>query len=252
MLMANSALREEPASQTPGASALLHVAIIMDGNGRWAAARGLPRIEGHRRGIQSVKNVLEACPDLGIGRLTLYAFSTENWRRPADEVRGLMGLFRQYLRRESAELVRRGVRIRFIGERSNLEGDLIESMNQLERDSEGGTQLALDVALNYGARAEIAAAARSLARKVARGELPPEAVNEAALEAELFTYGASDPDLVIRTSGEQRLSNFLLWQAAYSEFYFAKTHWPDFDRVTLEQALENFRARDRRFGALSR
>ncbi len=251
MLKAGSALKKDPASQTPGAADSLHVAIIMDGNGRWAAARGLPRIEGHRRGVQTVRRIVEACPDLGIDRLTLFAFSTENWRRPADEVRGLMGLFRHYLRKESAELVRQGARVRFIGDRTALEPDLIQSMEQLERETASGARVALDVALNYGSRAEIAAAARRLAVRVARGEIAPEAIDEAAVEAELFTCGASDPDLVIRTSGEQRLSNFLLWQAAYAEFYFAAEHWPDFDRASLERALRSFRGRDRRFGAIA-
>jgi len=250
MLNAISALRERPARQTNGAGGL-HVAIIMDGNGRWAAARGLPRIEGHRRGVQTVRTIVEACPELGVDRLTLFAFSTENWRRPADEVRGLMGLFRHYLRKEGAELVRQGARVRFIGDRAPLETDLLKAMEWLEAETASGGRIALDVALNYGARAEIAAAARSLALKAARGEIAPEAIDEAAVEAELFTRGASNPDLVIRTSGEQRLSNFLLWQAAYSEFYFAPEHWPDFDRASLARALESFRGRERRFGAVA-
>jgi len=251
MLKPSAALMQEPASQTPADADSLHVAIIMDGNGRWAAARGLPRIEGHRRGVQTVRRIIEACPELGVDRLTLFAFSTENWRRPADEVRGLMGLFRHYLRKESAELVRQGARVRFIGDRSALEPDLIVSMELLERETASGDRLALDVALNYGSRAEIAAAARRLAEKAARGEIAPAAIDEDALTAELFTHGASDPDLVIRTSGEQRLSNFLLWQSAYAEFYFAPEHWPDFDRASLERALGSFRGRERRFGAVA-
>ena len=228
-----------------------HVAIIMDGNGRWAQARGKPRLFGHHAGARRVREILEACPDLGVSRLTVFAFSTENWRRPADEVRGLMGLFRQYLRKQSDELIRQGAKVRFIGDRSQLEPDLIQSMTRLERGSAHGARLALDVALNYGSRAEVAAAARSLAEKAARGEISPEAIDEAALEAELFTRGAADPDLVIRTSGEQRLSNFLLWQAAYAEFYFAEEHWPDFDPEAFERALTSFRGRERRFGALA-
>ncbi len=263
MLKASSALRQETEPSTPVAEVRravsdggerpepLHVAIIMDGNGRWAKARGLPRLEGHRRGVKAVQSIVESCADLGVGRLTLFAFSTENWRRPSEEVQGLMSLFRHYLRRESAQLVERGARVRFIGDRSVLASDLIDSMTRLERESAGGSKLSLDVALNYGARSEIAAAARALAGKVARGEISADAIDEGALEAELFTRGAADPDLVIRTSGEQRLSNFLLWQAAYSEFYFTEEHWPDFDRASLERALESFRGRNRRFGAVA-
>ena len=228
-----------------------HVAIVMDGNGRWAARRGLPRLEGHRRGADALRRVVEACPDLGVETLTLFAFSTENWRRPEDEVRGLMGLLRRYLRRETAELEEHQVRVRFIGERSALDADIQAMMGAIEARTETHRRFTLVLAINYGGRADIAAAARRLAREVACGARSPESVDEAALGGALATVGLSDPDLVIRTSGEQRISNFLLWQCAYSEFVFTPELWPDFDRAALERALAVYGARERRFGAVA-
>ena len=219
----------------------------MDGNGRWARARGLPRTVGHHRGVEAVRRTVEAAADLGIGYLTLFGFSTENWGRPEDEVSELMGLLRKYLRSEVAELHRNGVRLQVIGDRSRLLDivDLIDNAEQVTRDN---TTLRLTVALSYGARQEITAAARRLAEAVRDGELPLDRLDEAALAERLFTNGMPDPDLVIRTSGEKRISNFLLWQAAYAELVFVDTLWPDFNRDHLEMAIGEFQRRDRRYG----
>ncbi len=225
-----------------------HVGVIMDGNGRWARARGLPRLEGHRRGAESVRAVIRACPDLGVEVLTLYAFSTENWRRPASEVAGLMELFRAYFLREADELEREGVRVTFLGDPRRLPGDVQEMMRMLEERTRHGRRLRLVVALNYGARAEIVSAARRLAERVAAGEIAVDDVDEAAFTTALDTADLPDPDLVIRTSGEQRLSNFLLWQAAYAEFIFLEETWPEVTRESFERAIAAFRTRDRRFG----
>jgi undecaprenyl diphosphate synthase len=228
-----------------------HVAIIMDGNGRWAARRGLSRYAGHQRGVEALRGVVEACPDLGIRTLTLFAFSTENWRRPAAEVESLMLLFRRYLRREAAELVSKNVRVRFIGDRSSLAADIQAMMGSLEAQTESCDGLCVIVAVNYGGRADIAAAARRLAERVETGELTASSIDEDSVAAALSTAGHPDPDLVIRTSGEQRISNFLLWQCAYAEFVFAPELWPDFDRDAFERALGVFRGRQRRFGAVA-
>lgn len=228
-----------------------HVAIIMDGNGRWAARRGLPRLEGHRRGVEALRGVVEGCADWGVETLTLFAFSTENWRRPAEEVHGLMTLFRRYLRREAAELASKGVRVRFIGDRARLAPDIVALMAGVERQTAHCDKLTVVMAVNYGGRAEIAAAARRIAEDVARGALAPQDVDEAAIAARLETAGAPDPDLVIRTSGEHRISNFLLWQSAYAEFVFSSDLWPDFDRAALDAALGAFSVRERRFGAVA-
>ncbi|MDF2235473.1 polyprenyl diphosphate synthase [Albimonas sp. CAU 1670] len=227
-----------------------HVAIIMDGNGRWAKARGLPRLAGHRRGAETVRRIVEAAPDLGVEWLTLYAFSTENWKRSAEEVTGLMELFAIYIRREGRELKRRGARVRFIGERGRLAPDLAAAMARLEADTAQNDKLNLTIAINYGGRDEIAAAARRLAEDVAAGRLDPACVDAAALEARLNTCGFPDPDLVIRTSGEMRTSNFLPWQTAYSEFAFVDDFWPDFTVERFGEALASFGARQRRFGAV--
>lgn len=241
---------EKPSSDA--VSALLppprHVGVIMDGNGRWARAHGLPRLEGHRRGVETVREVIRVCPDLGIEVLTLYAFSTENWRRPPAEVAGLMQLFRLYFLKEAEELEREGVRVTFLGNAERLPSDVREMMRLLEERTAGGRRLRLVVALNYGARAEIASAARRLAERVAAGEISAEEVDEEALAASLDTADLPDPDLVIRTSGEQRLSNFLLWQAAYAEFIFLEETWPEITRESFERAISAFRTRDRRFG----
>ena len=227
-----------------------HVAIIMDGNGRWAARRGLSRYAGHQRGVEALRGVVEACPDLGIRTLTLFAFSTENWRRPAAEVESLMLLFRRYLRREAAELVSKNVRVRFIGDRSSLADDIQAMMGSLEARTTECDGLCVIVAVNYGGRADIVAAARRLAERVETGQLAASAIDEDSMAAALSTAGLPDPDLVIRTSGEQRISNFLLWQCAYAEFVFAPELWPDFDRDAFERALGDFRGRQRRFGAV--
>jgi undecaprenyl diphosphate synthase len=226
-----------------------HVAIIMDGNGRWATSRGLPRIAGHRRGAEAVRRTVNAAAELGIGYLTLFGFSSENWKRPLAEVDDLMGLLRHYLRGEIAELHRNGVRLRIIGQRSRLAPDivtLIENGESLTRDN---ARLNLTIALSYGGRDEIALAARAIARRVAMGELDPEAIDEDCFNGHLLTTGMPDPDLVIRTSGEKRISNFLLWQTAYAEFIFTDTLWPDFAKSDLENAVRDYHGRDRRYGA---
>jgi undecaprenyl diphosphate synthase len=225
-----------------------HIAIIMDGNGRWAEARGLPRIAGHRRGADAVRRTLTAAGELGVPCLTLFGFSSENWKRPHDEVDDLMGLLRHYLRGEIAELHKNGVRLRVIGDRGRLSADivaLIDNAEALTRDNQG---VNLTVALSYGGRAEIVAAARAIAAKAAMGRLAPEAIDEDLIAGHLFTADLPDPDLLIRTSGEQRISNFLLWQCAYAELVFIKTLWPDFGRGDLEQAIAEYGCRDRRYG----
>ena len=226
-----------------------HVAIIMDGNGRWAASRHLPRLAGHREGARAVRRTIEAAIDQGIGWLTLYAFSSENWRRPRAEVTDLTGLLRQYIRSELAELAEAGVRLRIIGETGRFPADIRADLQAAEARTAGNTRLNLTVALSYGARAELAAAARALARDVRAGSRDPETIDEAALAGRLFTAGMPDPDLLIRTSGERRLSNFLLWQCAYAEFVFQDVLWPDYDAARLAEALAEFAGRERRFGA---
>jgi undecaprenyl diphosphate synthase len=227
----------------------VHVAIIMDGNGRWATARGLPRIAGHRTGAEAVRRTVKAAAELGIGYLTLFGFSSENWKRPLSEIDGLMALLRHYLRGEIAEIHRNGVRLRVIGQRARLAPDivtLIENGEALTRDNTG---LQLTIALSYGGRDEIAAAARALAHRVAAGTLDPAAIDEMMVGEHMLTADMPDPDLVIRTSGEQRISNFLLWQTAYAEFSFTDTLWPDFAKSDLEKAVQDFHGRDRRYGA---
>jgi len=226
-----------------------HVAIIMDGNGRWAKARALPRIAGHRRGADAVRRTVEAAIELGISYLTLYGFSSENWKRPAGEVDDLMGLLRHYLRAEIAELHRNGVRVRIIGDRTRLATDIITLIDNAETLTRANTRLNLAVALSYGGRAEISAAARDIAIAVKAGRLNPEAIDEDLFSRYLLTADMPDPDLVIRTSGEQRLSNFLLWQTAYSELVFTNTLWPDFGKADLEQAVGDYHGRERRYGA---
>ena len=225
-----------------------HIAIIMDGNGRWAKARGLPRIAGHRRGADAVRRTLEAAGDFGVPYLTLFGFSSENWKRPHDEVDDLMGLLRHYLRGEIAELHRNGVRLRVIGDRTRLSLDIVALIDNAEGLTRDNRAINLTVALSYGGRAEIVEAARSVAAKAAAGRLAPEAIDENLIAAHLFTADLPDPDLLIRTSGEQRISNFLLWQCAYAELVFTKTLWPDFGRDDLEQAIAEFGGRERRYG----
>ena len=229
-----------------------HVAIIMDGNGRWAKARGLPRTLGHTKGVDAVRRTVRAAIELGIDYLTIYSFSSENWSRPADEIDDLMGLIKRFIRRDLAELHRNGVAIRVIGERGNLEPEMLGMIEEAERLTANNTALTLVVAFNYGARAEITSAAKRLACKVASGELLPTDITEESLAACLETHGIPDPELLIRTSGELRLSNFLLWQAAYTEFVFVESFWPDFGRKLLEEAIDIYHARDRRFGGLTK
>jgi len=228
-----------------------HVAIIMDGNGRWARSRGLPRTAGHRRGAESVRRAVENARALGVSYLTLYGFSSENWKRPATEVDDLMGLLRFYLRSEIDALSRNGVRVRVIGERERLPGDIVDLIDDAERITADNTALTLIVALSYGSRAEIVRAAAGLARACADGEIDPGRIDERAFEQRLFTADIPDPDLVIRTSGEQRLSNFLLWQCAYAELVFTDTLWPDFGREDFEMAVQEFQRRERRYGTAS-
>jgi undecaprenyl diphosphate synthase len=226
-----------------------HIAIIMDGNGRWAQARGLPRIAGHRRGAEALRRTLIAASELGIPYLTLFGFSSENWKRPSGEVNELMGLLRHYLRGEIAELHRNGVRLRVIGEISRLSADLVTLIANAEALTRDNRVINLTVALSYGGRAEIVAATRAIAVKVAEGSLDVEAVDEELIAGHLFTADLPDPDLLIRTSGEQRISNFMLWQCAYAELVFTKTLWPDFGRSDLEEAIADYCGRERRYGA---
>ena len=232
---------------TPGPN---HVAIIMDGNGRWAKARGLPRVAGHRRGADAVRRVVRGAGELGIPVLTLFAFSTENWTRPADEVADLMGLLRHYLRSELDELLKNGAKLRVIGDRAGLPDDIVRDISDAEKMTRANSRIDVNICINYGARAEILQATRSLARQVAAGELSPERIDEDRFERELLTAGVPDPDLLIRTSGEQRISKFLLWQCAYAELVFVDTLWPDFSKEHLEQAIAEFRRRERRYGGV--
>jgi undecaprenyl diphosphate synthase len=235
------------ADPTPGPN---HVAIIMDGNGRWAKARGLPRVAGHRRGADAVRRVVRGAGELGIPVLTLFAFSTENWTRPADEVNDLMGLLRHYLRNELDELHKNGARLRVIGNREGLASDIVRDISDAENMTRGNSRIDVNICINYGARAEILQAIRSLARQVAAGELSADRIDEDRFERELLTSGVPDPDLLIRTSGEQRISNFMLWQCAYAELVFVDTLWPDFGKEHLEQAIAEFRRRERRYGGV--
>ncbi|MFO1114140.1 MAG: isoprenyl transferase [Beijerinckiaceae bacterium] len=228
-----------------------HVGIIMDGNGRWAAQRSLPRFEGHRRGVEALRRTVRAAIDLGISWLTVYSFSSENWSRPKDEVRGLMGLLKRFIRNDLADLHANNVRIRVIGERDGLPSDIAPLLTEAEEVTRGNGGLNLVIAFNYGGRQEILAAARALARDAAAGRIDPDDIDADAFERRLSTAGIPDPDLVIRTSGEQRLSNFLPWQAAYSEFVFMPVLWPDFDKGCLAEALDEFARRERRFGGIS-
>jgi undecaprenyl diphosphate synthase len=226
-----------------------HVAIIMDGNGRWAASRHLPRLAGHREGARAVRRAIDAAMRSGVGWLTIYAFSSENWRRPAGEVLDLTGLLRHYLKSEIAELKANGVRVRIIGDRTRFDPDIQGDLVAAERATEGNTRLNLTVALSYGSRAEIVAAARVAAEAVREGRLDPARLDETVFAGFLATAGMPDPDLIIRTSGEQRLSNFLMWQAAYAELVFLDVLWPDFDATHFAAALAEYARRERRFGA---
>jgi undecaprenyl diphosphate synthase len=229
----------------------LHVAVIMDGNGRWAAARGLPRAEGHRRGVEALRDVVRAACELGVAYLTIFSFSSENWSRPASEIGDLFGLLRRFIRNDLKLLHRDGVRVRLIGERTGLEPDICALLNEAEELTRNNTRLNLVVAFNYGSRQEIARAAQRLAREVAEAKRDPESIDAEVLGRYLDAPDLPNPDLIIRTSGEQRLSNFLLWQAAYSELVFVPMHWPDFDRSALESAIAEYARRERRFGGLA-
>jgi undecaprenyl diphosphate synthase len=238
-----------PGDQGPQGKAE-HVAIIMDGNGRWAKARSKPRLYGHQAGAKRVREIVEACPQLGVRYLTVFAFSTENWKRTQTEVAGLMKLFKRYILSEAKKLVDAGVCVRFIGDRLRLEPRLVQLMDELEGMTSENSLVNLTIAINYGGRDEVARASRRMAQDVARGTLNPDSVNEQTLAKYLDTYVLPDPDLVIRTSGEARISNFLLWQSAYSEYEFVKTLWPDFTVTDFEEIISNFEVRERRFGGL--
>lgn len=228
-----------------------HVAIIMDGNGRWANARGLPRTFGHRKGVEAVRETVRAAAEAGVRYLTLFAFSSENWRRPEAEINDLFGLLKTFIRRDLAELHRENVRIRIIGDRTSLREDIRSPLLEAEETTRGNSSLTVVIAFNYGSRDEIARAAASLAADVAAGRLNASDINAQMIDERLDTADIPDPDLIIRTSGEERLSNFLLWQAAYAELMFVPDLWPDFTREVFFAALERFSARDRRFGGLS-
>ncbi|MCQ0093067.1 polyprenyl diphosphate synthase [Roseovarius sp. M141] len=225
-----------------------HVAVIMDGNGRWAQARGRPRLFGHHAGAKRVREIVNACPDLGVKYLTVFAFSTENWKRTQSEVAGLMSLFRRYISKEARALRDEGVRVRFIGDRVRLDAKLIGLMDELESITEGNDRIHLTIALNYGSRDEVSRAIKHLAEDVASGELSPTDVDEETLTRYLDTRVLPDPDLVIRTSGEARISNFLLWQSAYAEYEFVETLWPDFTKQIFAGIVSGYGGRDRRYG----
>jgi undecaprenyl diphosphate synthase len=229
----------------------VHVGVIMDGNGRWAARRGLPRIEGHQRGLEALRETVRAAIEFGLDYLTVYGFSMENWNRPVQEVADLMGLLKRYIHSDLSELHEAGVKVKVIGARANLKADILALLEEAEDRTKANSRLTLIVAFNYGSRQEIVAAARALAEGVAAGLIKASEIDETLFARHLDTAGIPDPDLIIRTSGEQRLSNFLMWQAAYSEFVFLPMHWPDFDRQAFSAALAEFSARERRFGGVT-
>lgn len=227
-----------------------HVAIIMDGNGRWAKARGLPRALGHKEGVEALRRTVEACRDLGVAHLTVFSFSTENWNRPQTEIDALFDLLRIFVRRDLARLHKDGVRIRIVGSRDGLSEEIISLIDEAIEKTRDNTRLTLNIAFNYGGRGEIVAAMQAIAREIEAGRIKAADVNEALIARMLWTADSPDPDLVIRTSGEFRLSNFLLWSGAYAELMFMDLWWPDFTRESLEKAIDAFRRRDRRFGGL--
>lgn len=249
--MTSSAAPSVPeAGQPVGGPVPAHVAIIMDGNGRWAKARGMPRAIGHERGVEALRRTVDAAAELGIKCLTVFSFSTENWSRPADEVNALFGLLRIYVNRDLKRLDREGVRIRIIGLREGLPSDILDLIEKAEKTTENNSKLHLTIAFNYGARAEILAATAALMRDAVEGKIDPDALTEADFSAKLSTAGLPEPDLLIRTSGEHRISNFLLWQLAYTEMVFVDIFWPDFGPENLARATEQFARRERRFGAV--
>jgi len=236
----------ETATQIPQ-----HVAIVMDGNGRWAKARGLPRLAGHKQGAEAVERIVRAAHDAGVKVLTLFAFSTENWKRPADEVSGLMSLLLQYMRSKTADMHKNNVRLKIIGDRSRLGKDIIATIESAEELTKANDGITVLMALSYSGRWDIENAMQKIAAKVQSNELQPTDITQDVIDAHLSTAGLPDPDLIIRTSGEHRVSNFLLWQGAYSEYYFTEAYWPDFDAATLSQAIESYQKRDRRFGKIN-
>ncbi len=248
-LSGSAAEAAEAVPRAAGAVVPAHVAIIMDGNGRWASRRALPKVAGHRAGVEAVRRTIRCAMEAGVGWLTLYAFSSENWRRPAGEVSDLTGLLRHFLRNEVAELDQAGVRLRVIGDRARFDRDIQVELEAAERRTAGNAKLTLVVALSYGGRAEIVAAARAVVEAALAGRLDPAALTEDGFAGLLSTAGIPDPDLIIRTSGEQRLSNFLLWQSAYAELVFLDVLWPDFAAAHFDEALAEFNRRERRFGA---
>ena len=227
-----------------------HIAIIMDGNGRWAKERGLERLEGHVRGAETVRRIVEECCRLGIGQLTLYSFSSENWKRPQQEVDFLMSLLKQYLVEERPEIMRQNIRFRVIGRRTELSQEVVREIEETERISSTNTGLTLALAVNYGSRAEIVDAVRAIADRVQRGELKPNEIDEATISNSLYTFGMPDPDLLVRTAGEMRVSNYLLWQISYAELWVTPIHWPDFSNDVFHSALREYAGRERRFGGL--
>ncbi|MBR2299057.1 MAG: isoprenyl transferase [Alphaproteobacteria bacterium] len=231
-------------------NALEHIAIIMDGNGRWALSHGLPRTAGHKKGAEVVIEIAKAAKEMGVKYLTLYAFSTENWKRPKDEVDTLMSLLRQYLSKDFDELNKNNIRICFIGEREMLDADIQTKMSELENLTANNTSATLQIALSYGSRAEIIHAVKQIATNVKNGDMSIESIDEKSISAMLYTKNVPDPDILIRTSGEQRLSNFLLWQLAYAEFFFTKTAWPDFTAEELKKIVSNYQTRERRYGQI--
>ncbi len=248
MNAAEKSVRPSPA--TGGGATPRHVAIIMDGNGRWAKARGLERTDGHREGVAAARRAVEAARDLGIEYLTLYSFSTENWRRPAGEIRDLMGLLKQFIVDDLPRLKEEGVKVRVIGDKDNLAADVKALVRRAERETEDNTKYTLQIAFNYGGRDELVRAARAAAEAVRRGDIAAGEIDEATFGRFLDTAGVPDPDLVIRTSGERRTSNFLNWQAAYAEYVFTGVLWPDFDANTFADAIAEYNARERRYGGV--
>ncbi|MEW5421028.1 isoprenyl transferase [Amorphus sp. 3PC139-8] len=239
-----------PDFDTEAPTVPVHIGIIMDGNGRWAEARGLPRVAGHRKGVDALRRTVRHAAKLGVRHLTVFSFSSENWSRPAQEVASLMGLLRRFIEQDLRELDQNNIRVRPIGRRDNLSKEINELLTHAEETTRANTGMTLLVAFNYGGRDEIARACRIVAERVAAGEIAADAVDETLIASYLDTAGIPDPDLIIRTSGESRLSNFLMWQAAYAEFVFVPELWPDFDEAALEAALSEFRNRNRRFGGV--
>ena len=240
-----------PLTTSEGGTIPVHVAMIMDGNGRWASLRGKPRSFGHRAGAESVRRALESAAECGVKYLTLFSFSSENWRRPASEIADLMGLLRLYLKKEINNLCDKGARLLVIGDRSRLTDDIAQAIEDAEHRTRDNSRITLVLALSYGGRDELVMAAKNLARKAASGEIDPESIDENVFESALYTHGIPDPDLLIRTSGEKRISNFLLWQCAYTELVFSDVLWPEFGRESLEKAVAEYNRRDRRFGAVA-